>query len=54
MTVSNARTMLITRARLVKIAISCIRLKLIKNKGVVLVKGPINRQVALSINIKLK
>ena len=53
MTVSNARTMLITRARLVEIVISCTRLKLI-NKGVVLELGPISREVVLSINIKLK
>ena len=54
MTVANARTMLITRARLVEIVISCTRLRLIKNKGVVLEQGPISRQVVLSINTKQK
>ena len=54
MKVPDARTMLITRARLVEIVISCTRLKLIINKGVVLELGPISREVVLSINIKLK
>ena len=53
MTVSNARIMLITRARLVVIVIICTRLQLI-NKGVVLELGPLSREVALSGNIKLK
>ena len=53
MTVSNARIMLITRARLVAIVNFCTRLQLI-SKGVVLQLGPLSREVALSGNIKLK
>ena len=47
MTVPNARTMLIMRARLVAIVISCTRLQLI-NEGVVLERGPLSREIVHS------
>ena len=53
MTVPNARTMLIMKAHLVAIVISCTRLQLI-NEGVVLEIGPLSREVVLSINTKQK
>ena len=53
MKVPDARTMLIMRARLVAIVISCMRLQLI-NDGVVLEIGPLSREVVLSINTKQK